>query len=99
MSVRTCAHKQCLSVAVFTLFGHAEPPLVCPEATGFGLCAEFCSADTPCPDGQLCCSNGCGHSCMAGVPPAANCSDVSDWDGWSGCCVMVHVCVEVGEHQ
>ena len=56
---------------------HVEPPLVCPQPTGFGVCVESCSDDLPCENGQLCCSNGCGHACMAGVPGAVNCSDVS----------------------
>ena len=35
----------------------------CPEP-GMGICIESCTADTSCENGQLCCSNGCGHVCM-----------------------------------
>ena len=43
---------------------------ICPEippGTG-GICVEACSSDDDCPDGQLCCSNGCGKVCMPGIP-------------------------------
>ena len=33
-----------------------------------GACAEFCEGDDSCPDGHMCCSNGCGHACMEAVP-------------------------------
>ncbi|XP_078584280.1 uncharacterized protein LOC144866630 [Branchiostoma floridae x Branchiostoma japonicum] len=36
----------------------------CPEVTGPGLCVEMCGNDSDCPAGQLCCSNGCGHTCQ-----------------------------------
>ena len=77
MFVHVAITIACTHVTVFTLCGPVEPPLVCPEPPGFGLCVESCSADSPCEDGQLCCSNGCGHTCMDGVPRAVNCSDVS----------------------
>jgi len=32
-----------------------------------GTCVEACSSDDICPDGQLCCSNGCGHTCQDAV--------------------------------
>ncbi|XP_039770382.1 C-C motif chemokine 20-like [Ornithorhynchus anatinus] len=32
-----------------------------------GMCAEWCSGDDSCPQGQKCCSNGCGHACMPAV--------------------------------
>uniref|UniRef100_A0A8C2EGI6 WAP domain-containing protein n=1 Tax=Cyprinus carpio TaxID=7962 RepID=A0A8C2EGI6_CYPCA len=42
-----------------------ETPGSCPKPVGFGLCAEMCSGDSSCPNNQKCCSNGCGHQCMA----------------------------------
>jgi len=33
----------------------------------FGICVEMCMSDSDCGDGQLCCSNGCGHVCMDAV--------------------------------
>ena len=29
-----------------------------------GACVEACSSDSECTNGQMCCSNGCGHECM-----------------------------------
>uniref|UniRef100_A0A8C2HF61 WAP domain-containing protein n=1 Tax=Cyprinus carpio TaxID=7962 RepID=A0A8C2HF61_CYPCA len=40
-------------------------PGSCPKPVGAGLCAEMCSGDSNCPNNQKCCSNGCGHQCMA----------------------------------
>ena len=38
---------------------------MCPDVTNLsGTCDERCSSDDECSDGQLCCSNGCGHACM-----------------------------------
>ena len=50
--------------------GTGQPQLVraaCPLRTegGFGICIESCSKDSGCEEGELCCSNGCGHVCMA----------------------------------
>ncbi|XP_071791702.1 uncharacterized protein [Asterias amurensis] len=44
---------------------------VCPEVPEgvFGICSEECGADKKCDDGQLCCSNGCGHVCKKGCSP------------------------------
>ena len=40
----------------------------CPApGEGFGLCEEACNSNSDCSDGQLCCSNGCGHQCMTPV--------------------------------
>ncbi|XP_035677725.1 collagen alpha-1(XII) chain-like [Branchiostoma floridae] len=37
----------------------------CPDVTGqVGICMEMCSNDSDCRAGQLCCSNGCGHTCQ-----------------------------------
>ncbi|KAF4656100.1 WAP four-disulfide core domain 3 [Perkinsus olseni] len=44
-------------------------PLVCsPVLSGTaGICVEMCSEEQPCGREQMCCPNGCGHLCMAGV--------------------------------
>ena len=45
---------------------------MCPNVTGLiGQCYEGCSSDVNCTDDQLCCFNGCGHSCM---DPVIDCS-------------------------
>ena len=37
----------------------------CPVASNaIGTCEESCTADKNCSSGKLCCSNGCGHSCV-----------------------------------
>ncbi|CAM4624636.1 unnamed protein product [Lepidochelys olivacea] len=36
----------------------------CPKPLGAGLCAELCTSDGSCPEGEKCCSNGCGHQCI-----------------------------------
>nr|XP_024662316.1 NF-X1-type zinc finger protein NFXL1 isoform X2 [Maylandia zebra] len=47
-------------------------PGVCPpRRLDFGHCAEICSNDRDCPNNEKCCSNGCGHECMA---PLSECS-------------------------
>ena len=33
-----------------------------------GSCTENCDSDESCPGEQMCCSNGCGHSCVMPVP-------------------------------
>ncbi len=44
----------------------AEKPGVCPrKKPGFGVCVESCLNDSDCPNEEKCCSNGCGHQCMA----------------------------------
>jgi hypothetical protein len=50
---------------------HHSPVQLCPELDPdtVGLCAELCSGDSDCSgENQLCCSNGCGHSCSAAAP-------------------------------
>ncbi|KAF4693050.1 WAP four-disulfide core domain 3 [Perkinsus olseni] len=32
-----------------------------------GICVEMCSEEQPCGGEEMCCPNGCGHLCMAGV--------------------------------
>uniref|UniRef100_A0A671N0X3 WAP domain-containing protein n=1 Tax=Sinocyclocheilus anshuiensis TaxID=1608454 RepID=A0A671N0X3_9TELE len=41
-----------------------EKPGVCPSSN-LGACAEMCFQDGDCPNDEKCCSNGCGHQCMA----------------------------------
>lgn len=36
----------------------------CPIPRSRGTCLDLCSSDKECPQGQKCCSNGCGHICM-----------------------------------
>ncbi|XP_078613789.1 WAP four-disulfide core domain protein 18-like [Branchiostoma floridae x Branchiostoma japonicum] len=56
-----------------TLFGkkNSGDTLVgqCPEVTPgqVGTCVEACNNDSSCATGQLCCSNGCGHTCQEAV--------------------------------
>ncbi|KAF2076767.1 hypothetical protein CYY_001956 [Polysphondylium violaceum] len=38
--------------------------LKCPQPTGFGNCIENCKN---CKKDELCCSNGCGHTCTKGI--------------------------------
>ncbi len=45
----------------------APQGLVCPPPGFSGLCIEGCGSDADCQTGQLCCSNGCGRSCMDGI--------------------------------
>ena len=33
-----------------------------------GSCVEACSDDNDCSGEMMCCSNGCGHTCMMPVP-------------------------------
>uniref|UniRef100_A0A8C2E7W7 WAP domain-containing protein n=1 Tax=Cyprinus carpio TaxID=7962 RepID=A0A8C2E7W7_CYPCA len=49
----------------FLTFNYSKKPGSCPKPVGFGLCGEMCSGDSSCPNNQKCCSNGCGHQCMA----------------------------------
>uniref|UniRef100_A0A8V0YTH9 WAP domain-containing protein n=1 Tax=Gallus gallus TaxID=9031 RepID=A0A8V0YTH9_CHICK len=37
----------------------------CPIPRSRGTCLDLCSSDKECPQGQKCCSNGCGHICMS----------------------------------
>ena len=43
--------------------------VVCPPVRPgmVGSCAERCSGDDECDDGEKCCSNGCGHECTTTV--------------------------------
>ncbi len=51
-----------------------------------GLCAEFCSRDSDCPNNQKCCSNGCGHQCMPpyrGIYMMLMCGSIFSSEGFS----------------
>merc|ERR1719334_1774768 len=48
--------------------GLYECPTISPDL--YSICAELCSSHGDCPSAQLCCSNGCGRSCIAGEPRA-----------------------------
>ncbi|XP_040104837.1 WAP four-disulfide core domain protein 3 [Oryx dammah] len=47
-------------------------------------CEELCDGDTSCPQGQKCCSTGCGHACFGDIK-----------GGWGGDCpkVLVGLCI------
>uniref|UniRef100_A0A8C3IV45 Uncharacterized protein n=1 Tax=Chrysemys picta bellii TaxID=8478 RepID=A0A8C3IV45_CHRPI len=51
--------------------GPPERPGVCPKITGPGICLHGCNSDSDCKEGQKCCFNGCGYTCMfcCPVPP------------------------------
>lgn len=47
-----------------------SPVGTCPEPVGIGVCVEECSTHADCQtDDMMCCSNGCGHVCMAPEMP------------------------------
>ncbi|KAF4097430.1 hypothetical protein G5714_021438 [Onychostoma macrolepis] len=96
MTARLCclliAALLCLSVCLSTTdtegpaTAEPEKPGLCPsENHGAGLCVEECFYDTDCLNDQKCCSNGCGHQCMApyaekpGSNAAAMDVDISVW--------------------
>ncbi|XP_077985000.1 uncharacterized protein LOC144439642 [Glandiceps talaboti] len=59
-----------LIAIVLTVVAGAVKGRVCPklEKEEFGICEEECEVDMDCLVwGQLCCSNGCGHTCVTGV--------------------------------
>ena len=41
----------------------------CPKLPrgAVGTCVEACGLNGRCPKGELCCSNGCGHTCQKAV--------------------------------
>ncbi|XP_012044670.2 WAP four-disulfide core domain protein 3 isoform X2 [Ovis aries] len=47
-------------------------------------CEELCDGDMSCPQGQKCCSTGCGHACFGDIK-----------GGWAGDCpkVLVGLCI------
>ena len=61
------------------------PQLICPPPGFGGVCSESCQDDASCPSGYLCCSNGCGRSCMRGIALATT----------SGNCFSIKIMVVV----
>ena len=56
-----------------------QPTLVCPESPEGGDIAGICSEECDdCDEGEMCCSNGCGHACIAGVFPSPLCTSLRD---------------------
>lgn len=56
----------------------SKPPSsgMCPKPMGVGLCVEECSTHDDCQaQGKLCCSNGCGHTCMEPEVPGSAAPD------------------------
>ena len=49
-------------IVVFGLPKDGKCPVV-PSNSG-GICVQECYEDIDCPNIQLCCSNGCGHTCV-----------------------------------
>ena len=53
-------------------------PTRCPDSTGLiGTCVEECNSTIPCRNGFLCCSNGCGRSCLEGQTVAPLCPSLA----------------------
>lgn len=43
-------------------------PVVCPKQNDLlGICSNECDSDSGCDNGEICCSNGCGRTCMVGT--------------------------------
>ena len=43
-------------------------PVVCPDAgDSLGVCVSECEGNDDCDDGEVCCFNGCGHTCREGI--------------------------------
>ena len=46
----------------------ADIPTMCPNTADLlGACVIECSNNSECRDGNICCSNGCGRTCMEGI--------------------------------
>uniref|UniRef100_A0A671LFL0 WAP four-disulfide core domain 2 n=1 Tax=Sinocyclocheilus anshuiensis TaxID=1608454 RepID=A0A671LFL0_9TELE len=59
-------HSACSGMVSLSCICITAKPGVCPRRKfGAGMCAEFCVNDSDCPNNEKCCSNGCGHECMA----------------------------------
>ncbi len=46
-----------------TYVSASQCPQIPPDTVG--ICVEECSNDSDCDGDQMCCSNGCGHTCMS----------------------------------
>ena len=79
-----CCYNGCGHVCTYPIsIPYNSPPLSCPviDDDVAGICSMECSNDSHCgPHGQgkLCCYNGCGHTCMTGVPPDPLCTAVRE---------------------
>ena len=63
--VRNCSRGEFSNVRYLT---RRDIPVVCPDvAETLGVCVSECSGNEDCEDGQICCSNGCGQTCIDGV--------------------------------
>nr|XP_006822461.1 PREDICTED: neurogenic locus notch homolog protein 1-like [Saccoglossus kowalevskii] len=69
-------HKCCSNGCGHTCVAPAKPrpvekPGECPVVADgvVGTCAEYCSNDGDCGGDHKCCSNGCGHTCVAPAKP------------------------------
>ncbi|XP_050961044.1 WAP four-disulfide core domain protein 3 isoform X2 [Labeo rohita] len=64
-----CCSNGCGHECMAPYKAEPEKPGACPtinfEKAKLGVCAEMCSHDGDCPNDRKCCSNGCGHQCMA----------------------------------
>ena len=74
--------RACIDAVSHFLF---EVPLVCPvfedgDSEIAGICVQGCETHSDCDTdiGELCCSNGCGVTCLLGVYPSPLCSTVRD---------------------
>uniref|UniRef100_A0A3B3HIW3 WAP domain-containing protein n=1 Tax=Oryzias latipes TaxID=8090 RepID=A0A3B3HIW3_ORYLA len=55
-------------VGFYNLCSFFSVEQVCPDTTGMiGICVELCGLHGYCPNGELCCSNGCGHVCTTPI--------------------------------
>jgi len=48
--------------------GYCPPEPTGDAADAVGICEEQCAEDSECGDSEKCCSNGCGHVCIASIP-------------------------------
>uniref|UniRef100_A0A673JCJ1 WAP four-disulfide core domain 2 n=1 Tax=Sinocyclocheilus rhinocerous TaxID=307959 RepID=A0A673JCJ1_9TELE len=101
-------HSACSGIVSLSCICITAKPGVCPRRKfGAGMCAEFCVNDSDCPNNEKCCSNGCGHECMApytakpGVCPrrkfgagmcAEFCVNDSDCPNNEKCCSNGYLC-------
>lgn len=52
-------------------------PTICPNVEdALGVCILECDEDGGCTDGKICCSNGCGRTCMKGIPASPLCLSI-----------------------